>query len=330
MMRLVNTFISSGPATNGHVDIDVQPWHWVFLLGVISVLLLIDLLVIHRKAHVIGIREAVIESSVWIGLGLLFAVFVAWQFGASATGEYFGSYLMEKSLSVDNVFIWAMLFTHFQIPRQFQHRVLFWGIFGALVLRSGFIFGGLAVIEVFEPTLLIMGLFLVYTAFKLSKGDESDDDFNPSDGRTLKLFKKVVPSTDEIRGHALFIRDECNGLLATPLFAVLVLVELTDIVFAVDSVPAVLSVTSEQFIAIASNVFAILGLRALYFLLADVNSRFKYLQRGIAFILAFVGFKMVVVYFWGWHVSTLWSLLVIVGILSASIGASVIENRRPS
>lgn len=330
MMRLVNTFISSGPTTNGHVDIDVQPWHWVFLLGVISVLLLIDLLVIHRKAHVVGIREAAIESSVWIGLGLLFAGFVAWQFGASATGEYFGSYLMEKSLSVDNVFIWAMLFTHFQIPRQFQHRVLFWGIFGALVLRSGFIFGGLAVIEIFEPALLIMGLFLVYTAFKLSKGDDSDDDFNPSEGRTLRIFKKMVPSTDEIRGHALFVRDERNGLLATPLFAVLVLVELTDIVFAVDSVPAVLSVTSEQFIAVASNVFAILGLRALYFLLADVNSRFKYLQSGIAIILAFVGFKMVVVYLWDWHVSTLWSLLVIVGILSASIGASVIENRRPS
>jgi tellurite resistance protein TerC len=246
MMRLVNTFTSSGPTTNGHVDLDVQAWHWVFLLGVISVLLLIDLLVIHRKAHVVGIREAAVESSVWIGLGLLFAVFVAWQFGASATGEYFGSYLMEKSLSVDNVFIWAMLFTHFQIPRQFQHRVLFWGIFGALVLRSGFIFGGLAVIEIFEPALLIMGLFLVYTAFKLSKGDDSDDDFNPSEGRTLRIFKKMVPSTDEIRGHALFVRDERNGLLATPLFAVLVLVELTDIVFAVDSVPAVLSVTSEQ------------------------------------------------------------------------------------
>jgi tellurite resistance protein TerC len=330
MVRLVSSFITSGPTTSGHVDLDVQAWHWIFLLGVISILLLIDLLVIHRKAHVVGIREAAIESSVWIGLGLLFAAFVAWQFGASATGEYFGSYLMEKSLSVDNVFIWAMLFTHFQIPRQFQHRVLFWGIFGALVLRSGFIFGGLALIEIFEPALLLMGLFLVYTAFKLSKGDDSDGDFNPSEGRTLRLFKKVVPSTDEIRGHALFIRDEHNGLLATPLFAVLVLVELTDIVFAVDSVPAVLSVTSEQFIAISSNVFAILGLRALYFLLADVNARFKYLQRGIAIILAFVGVKMVLVYFWDWHVSTLWSLLVIVGMLSLSIGASTIENRRPS
>lgn len=330
MMLSVHSLVPSGLSGKGHVDIDVLAWHWFFLVGVISVLLLVDLLVIHRKAHVVGIREAAIESIVWIGFGLLFAVFVAWQFGASATGEYFGSYLMEKSLSVDNVFIWAMLFTHFQIPRQFQHRVLFWGIFGALILRSGFIFGGLAVIEIFEPAILVMGLFLVYTALKLAKGEDSDDDFNPSDGRTLRIFRKIVPSTDELRGQALFIRHGEHGLLATPLFALLVLVELTDIVFAVDSVPAVLSVTSEQFIAIASNVFAILGLRALYFLLADVNSRFKYLQRGIAFILAFVGVKMVVVYFWDWHVSTLWSLLLIVAILSLSIGASVAENRRPS
>ena len=315
---------------NGHVDLDVQPWHWLFLLSLITILLLIDLLVIHRRAHVIGLREAIVESVVWIAVGLSFAIFVAWQFGSAATGEYFGSYLMEKSLSVDNVFIWAMLFTHFQIPRQFQHRVLFWGIFGALVLRSGFIFGGLAVIEIFEPSVLIMGIFLVYTALKLSINREEEENLDPSDTRMMRLFQRFVPSTDEIHGQALVIRDSQRGLLATPLFAVLVLVELTDIVFAVDSVPAVLSVTSEQFLALSSNVFAILGLRALYFLLADVNARFKYLQAGIGVILAFVGAKMIVLYFWDWHVTTLVSLSVIVAILTLSIVASYLANRRPS
>ena len=322
--------VSGALSDNGHVNVDVSAWQWVFLLGVVSVLLLIDLLVIHRKAHVVGMKEAITESVVWISLGLLFSLFIWWQFGSAATGEYFGGYLMEKSLSVDNVFIWAMLFTYFQIPRKFQHRVLFWGIFGALALRSAFIFGGIAVIEVFEPSVLILGIFLVYTAWKVVRAGDDDPDFNPSDGRTLRIFRRFVPSTDEIRGQALFIKDSNLGFLATPLFAVLVLVELTDVVFAVDSVPAVLSVTSEQYIAVASNVFAILGLRALYFLLADVHARFKYLQNGIGVVLAFVGAKMIVGFFWNWHVSTLWSLSVIIVILTFAMAASIVENRRPS
>ncbi len=316
--------------SNGHVNLDVSAWHWAFLLGAISILLLVDLLVIHRKAHIVGIREAILESAVWIAFGVLFGLFILWQFGSAATGEYFGGYLMEKSLSVDNVFIWAMLFTYFQIPRKFQHRVLFWGIFGALALRSAFIFGGIAVIEKFEFSVLILGIFLVYTAYKVLTSDDSDIDFNPSDGRTLRIFRRFVPSTDEIRGQALFIKDSKLGFLATPLFAVLVLVELTDVVFAVDSVPAVLSVTGEQFLAVASNVFAILGLRALYFLLADVHARFKYLQGGISVVLAFVGAKMIVGYIWNWHVTTLWSLSVIIAILTSAVGASIFENRRPS
>ena len=330
MMLSITPGLSQVLSGSGHVDLNVRPWQWLFLITLVSALLLIDLLVIHRRAHVIGVREAVIESVAWIAVGLSFALFVAWQFGSAATSEYFGSYLMEKSLSVDNVFIWAMLFSHFQIPRQFQHRVLFWGIFGALVLRSGFIFGGIAVIEIFKPSILIMGIFLVYTAIKVSVASDEEEHFDVSKSRTMRLFHRFIPSTDEIRGQALVVRDDQRGLLATPLFAVLVLVELTDIVFAVDSVPAVLSVTSEQFLALSSNVFAILGLRALYFLLADVNARFKYLQAGIGVILAFVGAKMIVLYFWDWHVTTLLSLLVIVVILSLSIIASVVANRRPS
>ena len=312
------------------MNIDVLPWHWVFLIGVIVVVLLIDLLVLHRKARVISMREASIQSITWISIGLLFAAFIAWQFGGNATGEYFGSYLMELSLSVDNVFIWAMLFTHFRIPPQFQHRVLFWGVFGALLLRSIFVFGGIAVIETFEPAVLILGLFLVYTGFALLRAKDNDEDFDPSDGRLLRLFRRVVPSTEEIRGQALIVRDTQLGILATPLLTVLVMIELTDIVFAVDSVSAVLSITSEQFLAISSNIFAILALRALYFLLADIRERFTYLQYGIALILAFVGFKMIVSFFWDSQISTAWSLSFIVVVLAVSVGVSVVHSRRPS
>jgi tellurite resistance protein TerC len=311
------------------MKIDVFLWHWLALVGAVTALLLVDLLVLHRKARVVSMREAAIQSIAWISIGLLFAVFIAWQFGGNATGEYFGSYLMELSLSVDNVFIWAMLFAHFRIPAQFQHRVLFWGIFGALVLRSIFVFGGIAVIETFEPAILILGLFLVYTGFSLLRAKDNDEDFDPSDGRLLRLFRRVVPSTGEIRGQALIVRDKQLGILATPLLTALVIIELTDIVFAVDSVSAVLSITSEQFLAISSNIFAILALRALYFLLADVRARFTYLQRGIALILAFVGFKMIVAFFWDSQISTTWSLSFIVVVLAVSVGASVVHNRRP-
>ena len=321
--------IESG-SKNAYVNIDVLPWHWMFLLGVIAVLLLTDLLVVHRSAHVLEKKEALIQSFAWISGGLFFAAFIAWQFGGNATGEYIGSYLMEMSLSADNVFIWAVLLAHFKIPSQYQHRVLFWGVIGAVVLRSLLIFGGIALLEIFEPAIVILGLFLVYAAFSLSREKEDDKDFNPSEGRTLRLFHKVIPSTDEIRGSALFIRDTKRGLVATPLFAVVVLLELTDAVFALDSVSAVLTITSEQFLAVASNAFAILGLRSLYFLLADVQAKFKYLQRGIALILGFVGFKMIVAYFWDWHVSTQWSLSFIVLVLGLSMGASIVQNRRPS
>ncbi len=311
------------------MKIDVFLWHWLVLVGVVTALLLVDLLVLHRKARVVSMREAAIQSIAWISIGLLFALFIAWQFGGNATGEYFGSYLMELSLSVDNVFIWAMLFAHFRIPAQFQHRVLFWGVFGALFLRSIFVFGGIAVIETFEPAILILGLFLVYTGFSLLRAKDNDEDFDPSDGRLLRLFRRVVPSTEEIRGQSLIVRDAQLGILATPLLTVLVMIELTDIVFAVDSVSAVLSITSEQFLAISSNIFAILGLRALYFLLADFRARFTYLQRGIALILAFVGFKMIVAFFWDSQISTAWSLSFIVVVLAVSVGASVVHSRRP-
>ena len=331
-MSLAHLFpraIESG-SKSAHVDIDVLPRHWVFLIGVLGIVLLIDLFLVHRSAHVLDKREAIIQSFAWISGGLSFAAFIAWQFGGNATGEYLGSYLMEMSLSADNVFIWAVLLAHFKIPPQYQHRVLFWGVMGAVVLRSVLIFGGIALLEVFEPAIVILGLFLVYTAFSLLRKKDDDDDFNPSEGRIVRLFHGVIPSVEEIRAQTRNLSDLRSGFLVAPLFAVVVMLELTDVVFAVDSVSAVLTITSEQFLAVASNAFAILGLRALYFLLADIQEKFKYMQRGIALILAFVGFKMIVAYFWDWHVSTLWSLSVIVVVLGLSVGASIVENRRPS
>ncbi len=305
-------------SSSGKVDLTIEGWHWPVLLGVIGAMLLIDILVVHRNAHEIHTKEAAIESAVWISVGLLFGLVMLWEFGSAAAGEYMGGYLIEKSLSVDNVFVWAVLFTHFQVPKMYQHRVLFWGIFGALAMRIGFIFAGVAIINSFKITLILFGLFLLYSGIKLLQ--THDDGFDPAKSRAMKVFHRFVPSTDELDGQKMWTR--VNGKrLATPLLAVLVLVEITDVIFAVDSVPAVLAVTNEQYIAFASNAFAILGLRALYFLLADMRDRFQYLQTGLGVILAFVGIKMTLSYWW--HMPIAASLSVIAMILAVSILASL-------
>jgi tellurite resistance protein TerC len=256
---------------------------------------------------------------VWISIGLLFGLLILWEFGAAAGGEYYGGYLIEKSLSVDNVFVWAVLFSHFQVPKQYQHRVLFWGIFGALAMRLGFIFAGVAIINNFKFTLILFGLFLLYSGIKLLQ--THDEGFDPAKSKAMKVFHRFVPSTDKLDGQKLWTVNELGKRVATPLLAVLVLVEITDVIFAVDSVPAVLAVTNEQYIAFASNAFAILGLRALYFLLADMRDRFKYLQTGLGVILAFVGIKMTLSYWW--HMPIVASLSVITMILVVSIFASI-------
>jgi len=304
--------------TGGKVDLDIGGWHWPVLIGVLAALLLVDILVIHRKAHVVHTKEAAIESAAWISVGLLFGLVMLWEFGGAAAGEYMGGYLIEKSLSVDNVFVWAVLFAHFKVPAQYQHRVLFWGIFGALAMRLGFIFAGVAIINSFKFTLILFGLFLLYSGIKLLQ--THDEGFDPSDSRAMRIFHRFIPSTDELDGQKMFTR--VNGRrMATPLLAVLVMVEITDVIFAVDSVPAVLAVTGEQYIAFASNAFAILGLRALYFLLADMRDRFQYLQTGLGVILAFVGVKMTISYWW--HMPIAASLSIIALILTVSIVASV-------
>ncbi len=310
------------------VDVVIPSWGWPMLLVVIAGALMIDLLVFHRKAHVIGIREAAIESAVWIGLGLAFTGVIAWMFagqgeGGSSAIEYLSGYLIEKSLSVDNVFVWAMIFAHFKVPREYQHRTLFWGIFGALVLRFVFIVVGVAVITRFQFLLLVFGIFLIYTGVKIvrSGGEESD----PSEMRTMKLFRRFVPSVDHYDGQKMFTK--VNGhRMATPLLAVLVVIEISDVIFAVDSVPAVLAVSREQFIVFASNAFAILGLRALYFLLADMRERFVYMPHTISVLLIYVGVKMSIATWY--HIPVPISLGIIIGVLILGILASVRHDRR--
>jgi tellurite resistance protein TerC len=308
-------------ANENFVDLDVHLWQWGALLSFIALLLIVDLVVFHKEAHDVETKEAAIESVIWVSIGLAFTFVVWWGFSGAAAGEYISGYLIEKSLSVDNVFVWALIFSYFKVPGKYQHRVLFWGIFGALVLRAIFIFAGVALIEKFEWILYFFGAFLLYTAFKLIRGDEEEMD--PGSSPVLKLIKKVVPSTDQMDGQKLFTRIT-GKRLATPLFAVLVLVEATDVIFAVDSVPAVLAVSHEQFIVFSSNAFAILGLRALYFLLADLHARFSYLQEGLAIILAFVGIKMIIAQKpIEYHIPTWLSLLVIALVLTVSISISL-------
>lgn len=241
-----------------------------------------------------------------------------WWQGAQAGGEYLAGYLIEKSLSIDNVFVWAVIFSYFAVPRKYQFRVLFWGIFGALVLRAIFIFAGVALLERFSWVLYVFGAFLLFTAWRIYKHDEAE--VHPEDNPILKLVQKVIPSTPELDGQKLFTRKH-GRLLATPLFAVLILVETTDVVFAVDSIPAILAVSREEFIVFSSNAFAILGLRALYFLLAGMQGRFRYLNAGLAVILAFVGVKMLIAEFY--HMPTWLSLTVIAAVLTVTIWASL-------
>lgn len=287
------TLAAAGEAAREFASFDVPGWVWLALVGAIVVMLIVDLLLVHRTAHVITAKEATIESAVWISLGLAFGlVLLVWQ-GGQAGSEYYAGFLIEKSLSIDNVFVWAVIFSFFGVPREFQFRVLFWGIFGALVLRGIFIFAGVSLIERFDWVLYVFGAFLLYTAWKIAHHDESaqvDYNANPA----IRLVRRAVPTTDRYDGQKLFTSQ--NGKrLATPLFAVLVLIEATDVVFAVDSVPAILAISREPFIVFAANAFAILGLRSLYFLLGGLQGKFRYLNVGLGVILAFVGVKMLLI-----------------------------------
>ncbi len=285
-------------------------------------MLAIDLLVLHRHAHEVSIREAAIWSAVWISLGLAFGLVIWFAEGGTKAGEYYAGYLIEKSLSVDNVFVFILIFSYFAVPPMYQHRVLFWGILGALMMRGVFILAGAALIDAFHWVLYIFGAFLLYTSYKMFTHREVS--LEPDKNPAIRLLKRVFPITTEFHGQRMFIRSQ-GVLMATPLFAVLVMIETTDLIFAVDSIPAIFAVTRDPYIVFTSNIFAILGLRALYFLLAGVAQRFVHLQTGLAIILGFVGVKMLLTDVY--HVPVWLSLTVITGVLSAAIALSLRAGR---
>jgi len=315
---MITTILAaSGSDRSDFVDLDVPYWAWLALIGVICALLAIDLYR-HREAHVPTLREASIESLAWVACGLSFAAVIAFAYGADAFGEYISGYLVEKSLSVDNVFVWSMLFATMAIPVRYQHRVLFWGIFGALILRAGFILLGTALISRFWWVLLVFGVFLVYTGAKIIRHREDEGESEATRG--LGLLRRIMPVSDELDGQRFFTRINARRA-ATPLLAALVVVEITDVIFAVDSVPAILAVSNEPFLVFSSNAFAILGLRAMYFLLADAKERFHYLSHALGSILIFVGIKMTVSRWY--HMNTYVSLAVIIAMLVAAMVFSV-------
>lgn len=298
------------------MSMTIELWMWASVLGLILVMLMVDLFA-HRKAHEISVKEAALWSAFWVATGIAFGALIWSQFGAEYGQQYFAGFLIEKSLAVDNVFIWAIIFTTFAVPRKYQHRVLFLGVLGALVFRGIFIAAGSVIIERFDWVLYLFAAFLVFTGIQMLRKRDSHDD--PSQSAFFKWFSKVVPSTNEYDGQKLFTKK--NGVrLATPLLMVLVLIEVTDIIFAVDSIPAIFAVTSEPFLVFTANAFAILGLRAMYFLLADMMHRFVYLKLGLALVLVWVGIKM------GLHgivkIPTTISLGVIILILAVAIIAS--------
>ena len=305
-------------ATQRYTSFDVPTEVWFAFLGGVAVLLLLDLLVIHRKPHAIGFREAAIESAAWIALGLSFTLVMLWWQGTAAAGEYLAGYLIEKSLSVDNVFVWAVILNYFAVPQKYQFRVLFWGIFGALVLRAVFIFSGVALIERFDWIAYVFGALLLYTAIRVAR--HPGGEFDPERSRTFRAIRRFLPVSDDYDGQKMITRVD-GVRMFTPLFVVLLLIESTDVVFAIDSIPAILAVSREPFIVFSSNALAILGLRALYFLLAGMADRFRYLHVGLGVILGFVGLKMILEDLV--HVPTIVSLLFIAVVLTVTIFLSM-------
>ena len=312
-------------STGGRSDATtaVSGWGWAAFLVGVAVLLLFDLLVLNRDAHEPTMREATLTSVFWIGLGLGFAVVVRVLLGGAAAGQYLTGYVVEESLSVDNVFVWAVILNFFAVPRHLQHRVLFWGVFGALFLRAGFIFAGVALLDKFSWVEYLFGAFLLATAVRVATHDE--EEMNPDANPVTRLLRRFVPVTEDYVGQRFFVR-EGGRLLATPLLIVLVLVEVIDVVFAVDSVPAILAISRDQFIVFSSNALAIMGLRALYFLVASMTQSLEFLNLGLAAILAFVGVEMLTSHWW--HPPAYLSLIVIVGVLAVTVAASLWQARR--
>jgi tellurite resistance protein TerC len=308
-------------------------WLWISFNVFVLLMLALDLGVFHRQAHKVSIKEAIIWSIVWISLAMLFnlGLYFFWH-KISPTSNYsnteaalafFTGYLIEKSLSVDNIFVFVLIFTFFAVPAIYQHRVLFWGILGALIMRGALIAVGAVLLEKFHWIIYIFGAFLIFTGIRMAI--HRNEEMHPEQNPVVKLLRKIMPVTENYENDHFFIR-RTGKLMATPLFLVLLIVESTDLVFAVDSIPAIFAVTTDPFIVYTSNVFAILGLRSLYFLLAGVVDKFYYLKLGLSAVLAFVGIKMVIVDIYKLPIGL--SLGVIASILTIAVVASVLRTRR--
>ena len=299
-------------------------WLWVGFNIFVLAMLALDLGVFHRKAHVVSLRESLTWTVVWVVLALIFTGGM-WHFAGSQKAlEFFTGYVIEKSLSVDNLFVFALLFSYFAVPPQFQHKVLFWGILGALIMRAVMIALGATLIAKFSWIIYVFGAVLILTGIKMIV--KREEEIHPERNPIVRWFKKLMPVTSDYRGDKFFVRE--NGILmATPLFVVLLLLEFSDLIFAVDSIPAIFAVTQDTFIVYTSNVFAILGLRSLYFALAGVMDKFHYLKIGLGVVLTFVGVKMLLVHT-AWKIDTLIALGVIVLILTASVVLSLLHPKK--
>jgi tellurite resistance protein TerC len=299
-------------------------WIWAGFNLFILAMLALDLGVFHRKSHEVSMREATVWSLVWVALSMLFNAGIWYFQGPDPALQFFTGYLIEKSLSVDNIFVFALLFGYFSVPAAYQHRVLFWGILGALLLRAAFILAGSALLAQFHWVIYVFGAFLILTGLKMAIFRNSE--MHPENNPVLKLVRRLLPVTKDYEKDRLFVR-QAGRWAATPLFLVLVLIETTDLVFAVDSIPAIFAVTRDPFLVYTSNVFAILGLRSLYFLLAGVMGKFLYLKLGLSAVLVFVGTKMTLAELY--KIPSGISLAVIALILTVSIVASLLRPVAP-
>jgi len=304
----------------------VSIYFWIGFHVFIFIMLALDLGVFHKHTHKVPIKEAAIWSLVWISLALLFNLFVFFEFGKTKALEFLTGYVIEYSLSVDNIFVFILIFSYFAVKSQYQHKILFWGILGALIMRGIFIFAGIALINRFHWIVIIFGGFLVFTGIRMlfQKDSEVDPEKNP----IVRFFRKFLPVTHSLHGDKLFIRQN-HRMYATPLFLVLLIIESSDLIFAVDSIPAILAISQDTFIVYTSNIFAILGLRSLYFAIAGIMGYFRYLKVGLAFVLTFVGLKMLVAYF-NFEIPIVLSLVIIISILLISILASVFIKKEIS
>ncbi|MGD9649326.1 MAG: TerC family protein [Dongiaceae bacterium] len=301
---------------------DISIWFWVGFLAFIAVMLALDLGVFHRKSHAITFKEASIWSAVWVTLALIFNGWVYWQFGFEKAIEFLTGYVVEYSLSVDNIFVIVLLFNFFHTPDQYQHRVLFWGILGALVMRAALIFAGAALVAEYQWVIYIFGVFLIFTGVKMALSSDKPKDL--ANNFVLRYVRNHFRVTDNYEGHHfIVVRD--GKVWITPLLLALIMVEFTDLIFAVDSIPAILAITQDTFIVFTSNAFAILGLRSMYFMLASLADKFHYLKYGLAAVLTFIGVKMLLAHT-AFAISTPASLVVVVIMLSIAIMASLVHK----